>query len=99
MSTPKTVLRAQQLDLSVDAQGGQVEIEELDVEPLGGDVDRRVERVRPAAERARIAARTVFALDQRDPAPGLRQARRGGETAEAGADHDNVVLLGGGRGR
>ncbi len=90
---PEALVRAQQLDPLADAERAQIEIQEVDVEALRGDVDRRVERVRVASKRARVAPGPVLALDHEHPAPGAREARARREPAEAGADHDDVEAI------
>ena len=59
----------------------------------GDEVHRGVEAVAAAAERVRIAARAVVALDDEHALARAREQRRAREPAEPAADHDRVVAV------
>src|SRR5262249_42531359 len=59
----------------------------------GDEVHRRIEAIAAAAERVRIATRSVVALDDQHALPRAREQRRAGGSAEPAADHDRVVAV------
>ena len=79
-----------QIDLVAHAECSEPGVEHPASRVLADGVDRRIEQVRAAGERVRVATRAVQALDDEDPLACLREERSRRETAKAAADDDAV---------